>query len=80
MLNYTIGMDNPQETRSEYRFRDWVACPECEEREEVSTLAHKTDIVFECYECGLVSEFELSEENSFQNLDANAIVDSDKRR
>lgn len=57
----------------EYRFRDWFACPECGGREEVSTLAYDTDIVFECYECGLVSEFVVGEDASLQNLDSDSM-------
>lgn len=58
------------------RFRDWCSCPECGERDEVSTLAHRTEIVFECYDCGLVSKFEIGEALSLQNLDTDAIADS----
>lgn len=58
-----------------YEFHDWVACPACDENEEVSTLAHGTEIVFECYECGLISEFVLGEDISLQNFDLEAIVE-----
>lgn len=57
----------------EYRFQEWFACPECGERDDVSTLAHGTDIVFECYECGLVSEYALGEGVALRDLDAEAI-------
>lgn len=57
----------------DHGFRDWFACPECEEREEVSSLAHGTDIVFEYYDCGLVSEFVIGEDVSLQSLDVDAI-------
>lgn len=60
----------------EYSFRDWCACPECGVRDEVSTLAHEDEIVFECYECGLASRFEIGEAASLKNLDPDAIADS----
>ncbi|MFC6764840.1 hypothetical protein [Natrinema soli] len=64
---------------TEYRFSDWVACPKCDERDDVSTLSHKTEMVFECHECGLISEFVIGEDIPLQNLDANAIAElSDK--
>lgn len=59
---------------TEYRFRDWFACPECDGRDDVSTLSHKTEMVFECHECGLISEFVMGEDTSLRNLDANAIA------
>lgn len=58
-----------------YSFRDWFACPNCDEREEVSTLAHRTEIVFECYDCGLTAAFVIGEDISLQNLDIDAIAD-----
>lgn len=58
-----------------YSFQDWFACPNCDEREEVSTLAHMTEIVFECYECGLTSAFVIGEDVSLKNLDIDAIAD-----
>lgn len=54
-------------------FQDWIACPACNEREEASTLAFKTDIVLECYGCGLISEFAFGEDVSLQNLAPDAI-------
>lgn len=59
----------------EYSFQDWFACPKCGERDGVSTLAHETEIVFECYECGLVSEFVIGEAISLRNLDVEAIAE-----
>lgn len=64
----------------DHRFRDWFACPECGGQEAVSTLAHETEIVFECHECGLVSEFVIGEDISLQNLDAGAITDRAEER
>jgi transcription elongation factor Elf1 len=58
-----------------YQFQDWFACPECGERDRVSTLAHRTDIVFECYECSQTSEFVIGEDISLRNLDIDAIED-----
>lgn len=60
---------------TEYRFSDWFACPKCDGRDGVSTLAHKTEMVFECHECGLISEFVIGDAPSLQNLDANAIIE-----
>lgn len=58
----------------EYTFRNWLACPECNEREDLSTLAHHTDIVLECYECGQISEFVIGKDISLQDLDIDAIA------
>ena len=60
---------------TEYRFSDWFACPKCDGRDAVSTLSHKTEMVFECHECGLISEFVIGEDTSLRNLDANAITE-----
>lgn len=56
-----------------YKFRDWFACPECDGRDDVSTLSHKTEMVFECHECGLISEFVIGEDTSLRNLDVSSI-------
>lgn len=56
-----------------HRFQEWLACPECDERDAVSTLAHEADLVLECYDCGLVSEYVLGDDVALQNLDADAI-------
>lgn len=56
-----------------FTFQDWFGCPECEEQEGVSTLAYKTEIVFECHKCGLVSEFVIGEDLPIQNLDVDTI-------
>lgn len=58
-----------------YEFRDWFACPECGTREDVSTLAYRTEIVFECGDCGTVSEFAIGEHPPLRNLDVDAIED-----
>lgn len=63
----------------EYTFRDWLACPQCDERDDISTFAHQTDIVLECYECGQISEFKIGDDISLQNLDIDAIADSVKK-
>lgn len=57
----------------DYDFQDWFGCPGCDSPEGVSTLAYKTEIVFECHDCGLVSEFAIGEDVSLQNLDIDAI-------
>lgn len=58
-----------------YEFQDWFACPGCDEQDRVSTLAYKTEIVFECYECGVISEFEIGEDMPLRNLDMNTIAE-----
>lgn len=58
-----------------YKFHDWFGCPECDERERVSALAHEAEIVFECHECGAISEFVIGEDLPFQNLNIDAIAD-----
>lgn len=59
-----------------YRFRDWFACPECGHSDDVSALAHKNDIVFECYGCGLTSEFVFGKDIGLKDLDPDAIADA----
>lgn len=58
----------------EFDFRDWCTCPACDEREGVSTLAHGTDIVFECHGCGQISEYVLGDDVSLRGLDLEAIA------
>lgn len=58
-----------------FQFKDWVRCPECDEREQVKAITFKTDIVFECYECGMISEFTFGEDIPLQNLDTDAMAD-----
>lgn len=57
----------------EHRFREWFACAECDERDGISSLAHGTEIVLECYSCGLISEYAIGRDISLQNLDIDAI-------
>lgn len=59
-----------------YGFREWFACPACDEREAVSTLAHSTEIVFECYECGQISEYDIGEDVPLRSLDLEAIAEA----
>jgi len=54
------------------RFENWLACPECDGR-DVSIMAHKTDIVVECYSCKEVSEFTVGRDIPIHNLDMDAI-------
>ncbi len=51
----------------EYSFREWLTCPECSEDEEIGILKHNSEIVFECYECGQISEFTLGDERPFDD-------------
>lgn len=64
----------------EYEFRDWLACPACDERTDVSILAHDADVVLECYECGLISEFIIGADVTLQNLDTDAIDEVPENR
>jgi hypothetical protein len=57
------------------RFRDWLGCPVCEERRDVSMMAHRTDIVLECYGCGEMAEFTIGRDISIHGLDVDAITD-----
>ncbi|GAB3665353.1 hypothetical protein [Halopiger thermotolerans] len=52
------------------RFNHWLSCPDCSGDEDVSLLAHGTDIVVECYGCGRIAEFTLGEDTPFQNVSA----------
>lgn len=63
-----------------YKFRDWFECPDCEEHEEVSTLAFETQIVFECHECGVTSAFVIGEDLPLRNLDSDAIAERTDER
>lgn len=58
-----------------YTFREWISCPACEEREAVSTLAHRTEMVIECYNCGQTSEYVIGKDISLQGLDVEAIIE-----
>lgn len=53
----------------ETEFRDWLRCPTCEHDSEPSVLAFQTTIVLECYDCGLVAEFEIGEDVPLHDLD-----------
>ncbi|WP_408959321.1 hypothetical protein [Natrinema sp. 74] len=48
--------------------RNWLHCPACSEDNTVSVLAHDTDIVLECYECGHIAEFTVGQDVPFQDL------------
>lgn len=58
-----------------YKFQDWFRCPKCDEHERISALSYKTEIVFECHECGAISEFVIGEDIPLQNLDIDAIAE-----
>lgn len=58
-----------------YGFRDWLSCPDCGERDEARLMAHKTDIVLECYVCGQTSEYTIGEDIPLHNLDIETITD-----
>ncbi|MFC4437688.1 MULTISPECIES: hypothetical protein [Natrialbaceae] len=57
------------------RFRDWLGCPACNERNDISRMAHRTDIVLECYECGKISEYKIGQDISIHGLDIDAIAE-----
>ncbi|WP_436346919.1 hypothetical protein [Natronorubrum sp. FCH18a] len=56
----------------ETSFREWLRCPACEHDTEPSVLAFRSAIVLECYDCGLVAEFEMGDDVPFQDLDRDA--------
>ncbi|SEW26147.1 hypothetical protein [Natrinema salifodinae] len=57
------------------RFHDWLECPECDDDGEVSALAHKADVVLECYGCGHTSEFTIGQDVPLRGLSWAAIDD-----
>ncbi|MFC4542803.1 hypothetical protein ACFO5R_12810 [Halosolutus amylolyticus] len=59
----------------DYRFSEWLRCPSCDEVEDISMMAHKTDIVLECYECGQISEYTVGEDIAIHELDIDAIAE-----
>lgn len=61
--------------RSKYRFWSWISCPECERSDDVSSLANGTEIVLECYSCGLIEEYEFGTDVSLDGLDLDAIYE-----
>ncbi len=62
------------------QFRDWLGCPECDEREGISMMAHKTDIVLECYDCGTISEYTIGHDISIHGPDIDAIAEVAQER
>lgn len=62
-----------------YRFREWLRCPGCGET-DIGVLAHETDVVLECYECGEISEFRLERDVPFVNVDSGADADGSGER
>lgn len=59
----------------DYRFRDWLSCASCAEDDDIGVLAHSTDIVLECYECGATDEYTIGADVPVTNLDPDAIED-----
>lgn len=53
-------------------FRDWLACPACGE-DDVSALAYKTEVVLECRDCGVTSEFVFGEDVPLRDVDQDAV-------
>lgn len=60
-------------TGIDYRFQDWLVCPECDGETDAGILAHGTDVVIECYDCGTTSEFTIGVDVPVSNLDADLI-------
>lgn len=58
-----------------YRLTDWLSCPACREHDEVSLLAHETEMVAECYSCGQVSEFVIGEDIPLNGLEPDTIAE-----
>lgn len=63
----------------EYRFWAWLSCPACDERDDVKMMAHQTDIVLECYECGQISEYTIGEDVPIQDLDIDRILEKTRK-
>ena len=61
-------------------FHDWLACPDCDEPTQISILAYKTELVFQCYECGRISEFVIGEDTPLRGLDPGAVTDQTTRQ
>lgn len=57
----------------EYQFQEWLSCPACGGDGDVSILAYETDIVIECYGCGMTSEYAIGEDVPVADLDAEEI-------
>ena len=57
----------------DFQFREWLSCPSCDGNTEVSILAHETDIVLECYDCGAISEYEIGRDVPVSNVDQDEI-------
>lgn len=57
------------------RFCQWLSCPGCDERDDVKMMAHQTDLVIECYECGQISEYTIGEDVPIHDLDVDAILE-----
>lgn len=49
------------------RFTDWLACAGCEEREQISLMAHSTTLLLKCHSCGLASEYNIRKDTPIQN-------------
>lgn len=60
------------------KFIDWIICPSCG-ADNIGVLSHDTDMVFECYECGLISEFTIGEDVPLNDLNPEKIRDSEQR-
>ncbi|MDJ1431183.1 hypothetical protein [Halostagnicola sp. A-GB9-2] len=58
------------------QFEDWLACPECDGDSEVGVLAHRTEIILECYGCSYVSEFAIGQDVPVNSLSESAITDA----
>lgn len=56
-----------------YRFQDWLCCPDCEENSDTGILAYGTDVVIECYDCGMTSEYTIGQDVPVSNLDTDDI-------
>lgn len=61
----------------EIGFRDWLCCPSCDADTEPSVLAYGTSIVLECYDCGLITEFEIGADVPFHDLDQEELASED---
>ncbi|ELY62074.1 hypothetical protein [Natronolimnohabitans innermongolicus] len=57
----------------DHQFQAWLTCPDCTGDSGVGILAHGTEIVIECYDCGTSSEFTIGQDVPVSNLDTSEI-------
>ncbi|WP_440769105.1 hypothetical protein [Natronorubrum sp. DTA28] len=61
-------------TEVDHRFQDWLSCPTCSGDTDAGILAHETEIVIECYDCGATSEYTIGRDVPVSNLKVDHIA------